>query len=77
MAQTPPIKPKGGKFRGEIEFRDVKFAYPIDLRKMVLNGLTIHIKPGEKVGLCGEAGCGKSTTFLLLQVRWHVRWNVR
>ena len=33
----------------------------------MLDGLTFRIEPGQKVGLCGEAGCGKSTTFLLLQ----------
>ena len=67
LPDTPPILPPGGRFRGEITFVNVKFAYPIDLRKLVLTGLTISIEPGQKVGLCGEAGCGKSTTFLLLQ----------
>jgi len=55
------------KFEGSISFQDVHFYYPLDLRKKVLNGLTFEVKRGEKVGLCGEAGCGKSTTFLLLQ----------
>ena len=67
LPEEPPIQPAGGRFRGEIEFVNVKFAYPIDLRKPVLRGLTVSIQPGQKVGLCGEAGCGKSTSFLLLQ----------
>ena len=64
-AMVVPIKPD--RFKGRIEFRDVHFYYPLDLRKKVLNGLTFTIEPGQKVGICGEAGCGKSTTYLLLQ----------
>jgi peptide/nickel transport system ATP-binding protein len=28
----------------------------------VLNGVNLKVRPGEKVGLVGEAGCGKTTT---------------
>lgn len=54
-------------FRGSLTFDDVRFAYPMDLRKSVINGMSFEITPGSKVGLCGEAGCGKSTVFQLLQ----------
>lgn len=29
--------------------------------------MSFDIKPGQKIGLCGEAGCGKSTAFQLIQ----------
>ena len=28
----------------------------------VLNGLHLYLKEGEKIGLVGETGCGKTTT---------------
>lgn len=37
------------RFKGKIEFRDVHFAYPTDLRKKVLNGLSFVVEPGMKV----------------------------
>lgn len=52
---------------GEIRFENVRFHYPTDLRKQVLSGMTFEIKPGQKVGICGSAGCGKTTTIDLLQ----------
>jgi len=55
------------KFRGKIEFRDVFFRYPTDLRKPVLSGISFVVQPGEKVALVGSTGCGKSTCMQLLQ----------
>lgn len=55
------------KFQGKIEFRDVIFRYPTDLRKPVLNGISFTVQPGEKVALVGSTGCGKSTCMQLLQ----------
>lgn len=52
---------------GRIRFDNVKFHYPTDLRKQVLAGMTFEIQPGQKVGICGSAGCGKSTTMDLIQ----------
>lgn len=54
-------------FRGKIEFRDVHFSYPTDLRKKVLNGLSFTVEPGQKVALVGATGCGKSSCMSLLQ----------
>ena len=31
------------------------------LRKVVLDGLSFTIEKGQKLGICGSAGCGKST----------------
>ncbi|HJM50805.1 MAG TPA: ATP-binding cassette domain-containing protein, partial [Alphaproteobacteria bacterium] len=50
---------------GEITFRDLSFAYPgQDIQ--ALKGLSFAIKAGEKVGLIGRVGSGKSTVAKLL-----------
>jgi ATP-binding cassette subfamily C protein LapB len=49
-----------GKLRGEIELRDVFFKYP-DEDKNALNGVSLHIRAGERVGILGPVGSGKST----------------
>ena len=50
--------------RGEIEFRDVRFAYPDGTE--ALKGLTFSARPGEMVAFVGASGAGKSTVFNLL-----------
>jgi ATP-binding cassette, subfamily B, bacterial len=52
--------------RGEIRFEDVHFGYPGGMQ--VFRGLTLTIRPGERVGLVGFSGSGKST-FLNLVLR--------
>ena len=55
------------RFRGRIEFDDVHFSYPTDLRRPVLRGISFVVEPGEKVALVGPTGCGKSSCMSLLQ----------
>jgi subfamily B ATP-binding cassette protein MsbA len=55
---------KLGHVRGEIEFRDVVFAYPG--RAPVLDHFNLHIGAGETVAITGENGAGKSTLAHLL-----------
>jgi ATP-binding cassette subfamily B protein len=50
--------------RGEIEFRDVRFAYTG--KEPVLDGFSLHIAPGETVAIVGRTGSGKSTIARLL-----------
>jgi ATP-binding cassette subfamily B multidrug efflux pump len=50
--------------RGDIRFEDVQFSYGGD--KAVIERLNLHIRPGEKIGLVGRSGAGKSTVVNLL-----------
>ncbi|MDT6921470.1 ABC transporter ATP-binding protein [Pseudomonas atacamensis] len=54
------LEPAGG----EVVFDDVSFNY--NGERQVLDGLTLHIRPGEKIGLVGRSGAGKSTLINLL-----------
>ncbi len=48
------------ELRGAIRFEDVTFAYPQGANP-VLRGISLDIRPGERIGLVGETGAGKST----------------
>ena len=50
--------------QGAIKFEHVDFCY--EAGKPLLNGFNLNIKPGEKVGLIGRSGAGKSTIVNLL-----------
>jgi ATP-binding cassette subfamily B multidrug efflux pump len=49
---------------GRIEFRNVSFGYGREVG--VLENLNLTIQPGEKIGLVGRSGAGKSTVVNLL-----------
>lgn len=52
--------------RGDIRFEDVTFHYGNGAG--VIQRLNLHIRPGEKIGLVGRSGAGKTTlTNLLLR----------
>lgn len=54
---------------GEIEFNQVSFSYPTRPEVEVLQEISFHIRPGEKIALVGHSGAGKSTiTQLLLRL---------
>ena len=47
------------KAKGEIELKDVHFSYKED--QEVLDGVSLTVHPGEKIGVVGSSGSGKST----------------
>lgn len=51
--------------RGEIEFRNVSFAYP-ETERQVLTDVSFRVKAGETVAIVGPTGSGKSTAIALL-----------
>jgi ATP-binding cassette subfamily B multidrug efflux pump len=51
--------------RGEIEFRDVTFRYAEGLDP-ALDRVSVHVRPGETLGVVGRTGSGKSTVCNLL-----------
>jgi ATP-binding cassette subfamily C protein LapB len=68
---TPVERPEGAtlihrrELAGDIEFRNVKFAYP-GRQDAALDGVSFSIKAGERVALIGRIGSGKSTVQKLI-----------
>ena len=66
VMDKPVERPEGAQFlsrdmfRGEIEFKNVSFAYP-GAEMDSLSDVSFKIKPGEHVAILGRVGSGKST----------------
>ncbi|WP_374334894.1 ABC transporter ATP-binding protein [Methyloversatilis sp.] len=59
--------------RGDIRIEDVSFNYEkprSEAGGAVIDRLSLHIRPGEKIGVVGRSGAGKSTLINLL-LRFH------
>jgi ABC-type multidrug transport system fused ATPase/permease subunit len=72
-----PEKPEViDKFRGEIEFDNVSFAYKEP--EYVLRSVSFRVKPGEKIAIVGATGAGKtSLVSLLLRFYDYQRGDIR
>ncbi len=66
IMELPVERPSTANFvhrpdlRGDIEFKNVTFSYP-NQKMGALNGLSLNIRAGERVGVIGRIGSGKST----------------
>lgn len=71
VMEQPEDRPTGTGFvnreihTGSFAFQNVEFVYPNSDQK-VLNGLTFAVQPGERVGIIGRIGSGKTTLGRLL-----------
>ncbi|MBN2907113.1 MAG: ATP-binding cassette domain-containing protein [Rhodobacteraceae bacterium] len=67
-AVTDPAQPRplANPVRGDIRFEDVTFHYPSRPETAALNGISLHVRPGETVALVGPSGAGKTTIIQLL-----------
>ena len=62
----PAVPVELGQVRGQIEFRDVSFAYRDGNETQVLEKFSLLIPAGQKVGVVGVSGSGKTTLMKLL-----------
>jgi len=53
--------------KGEVEFRDLSFAYPSRSDVTLFNGLNLTLRAGETTAIAGPSGCGKSTLVSLME----------
>ena len=66
LMELPVERPRGKVFirrpriEGAIEFRNVLFKYP-SAQTAALDGVSFKIQPGERVGILGRIGSGKTT----------------
>ena len=63
----PRPRPLPRPVRGEVAFEGVRFRYPSRPAQWALDGVSLHVHPGETVALVGPSGAGKTTIIQLLQ----------
>jgi NHLM bacteriocin system ABC transporter ATP-binding protein len=63
--EVEPTRADPGELSGEIEISHVSFRYQAD-GPLVLDDVSVHVRPGEFVAFVGPSGAGKSTILRLL-----------
>lgn len=53
-------------FKGQIEFQNINFSYPMRPDQLVLKNLNFKINPGQVIALVGGSGGGKTTVSSLI-----------
>lgn len=74
LDEVPAVNEVDGDIELEsshINVENVNFAYK-DRDENLLKDINLEIKPGDKIGILGESGCGKSTFLKLLMRFWDV-----
>lgn len=66
-----PLAQETVEISGRISFHQVHFSYPRSGGKVVLQDFNLEIPAGQKIGLVGETGAGKSS-FLELVMGFHL-----
>ena len=62
---------KSVPIRGTVDLKNVSFGYTDT--EDVLNGIDLHVEPGEMIGIVGRSGAGKSTLINLLMRMYDVQ----
>ncbi|KAI0272641.1 hypothetical protein BC834DRAFT_840866 [Gloeopeniophorella convolvens] len=64
--EVPETQPEGTwPSEGRVEFKDYSLRYRPEL-DLVLRSISLTLNPGEKIGVCGRTGAGKSSLLLAL-----------
>jgi len=63
--EQPENLPRYDKIEGELDLRNIWFRYPGG-EEPVLRGVSLHIQPGQHIGIVGASGGGKSTLIQIL-----------
>lgn len=74
LDEVPAVEEVDGDIELEssnINIENVNFAYK-NRDENLLKDINLEIKPGDKIGILGESGCGKSTFLKLLMRFWDV-----
>jgi ATP-binding cassette, subfamily B, multidrug efflux pump len=64
VAIQPPVRPRGRQGAGHIVFDHVSFAY--NGEDFVLRDVSFEVRPGQRIGIVGATGSGKTTLINLL-----------
>ena len=70
VLDTKPVVNEGNvtetEETGTVEFKNVNFVYPGSSGENVLSNINLKVNKGEKIGILGSTGCGKSTLVNLI-----------